>query len=114
MTLFRGGRVQTTPTSYPAAAWYKYTDTTCDYNCQAVEYLWWGYVAYSGIGNGLANTAQFSNEFSLLNQTAFLAGDKALAKIFSDSGKTYVLPTKPVDGTYTGCNTCSSGTNHGA
>ena len=33
---------------YPKGAWFTYADRTCDYGCQAVEYLWWGYAAYTG------------------------------------------------------------------
>ena len=32
---------------YPKGAWFTYADRTCDYGCQAVEYLWWGYAAYT-------------------------------------------------------------------
>ena len=47
----RGGRTKKVfnPRSkYPASAWYTYDDTTCKYWCQAIEYLWWGYLSYSG------------------------------------------------------------------
>ena len=34
---------------YPKGAWFTHADCTCDYGCQeAVEYLLWGYAAYSG------------------------------------------------------------------
>ena len=33
---------------YSKGAWFTYADRTCDYGCQAVEYLWWGYAAYTG------------------------------------------------------------------
>ena len=48
---FRGKRMQNTPSSlsgYPANAWYRYTDTTCNYGCQVAEYIWWGFCSYSG------------------------------------------------------------------
>ena len=43
--------MKTTPNNvskYPKKAWFTYADATCGYNCQAVEYLWWGYAAYTG------------------------------------------------------------------
>ena len=47
----RGGRIEKTPQTragYPAKAWYKYPGD-CTYECQAIEYLWWGYLVYSGM-----------------------------------------------------------------
>ena len=49
----RGGRIKKTPQTragYPAKAWYKYPGD-CTYECQAIEYLWWGYLVYSGMTN---------------------------------------------------------------
>ena len=49
--LFRGKRMKKTPneiSKYPEGAWFTYDDGTCDYGCQALEYLWWGYAAYTG------------------------------------------------------------------
>merc|ERR1712241_208019 len=115
----RGKRIQQTPnnlSSYPSSAWFTYADSTCTYNCQAIEYLWWGYAAYTGIGNGLANSTKFSKEFKLLKQTDFNKKDTLLKAIFdlSKSGKaTYRHPTNVVDGAYTGCPVCAKGTNHG-
>ena len=113
-TSFRGKRIQKTPakaSGYPATAWYKYTDTTCDYQCQAIEYLWWGYCAYSGIGNGITSTENLA-EFKYAKKADFVTKDLALAKIYKDSESKkakYRLPTKPVDGSYFGCAKCASG-----
>ena len=117
--LCRGGRIRKTPkkrSDYKKKAWYTYADKSCKYDCQVTEYLWWGYVAYSGIGNGMAGVPEWTKEFHVLNKKKFTSKDTALTKLFRDSeNKTavYRLPTKPVDGTYTGCNKCSSGKNHG-
>ena len=118
-TSFRGKRMQITPakqSSYPTKAWYRYADTTCDYQCQAIEYLWWGYCAYSGIGNGIDNPESFA-EFKYPKKADFVKNDPGLAKFYKNSElkkANYRLPTKPVDGKYFGCAKCASGgTSHG-
>ena len=117
--ILRGGKIKTAPgkkSGYSSAAWYTYAKKDCDYGCQAIEYLWWGYCAYSGMGNGLAGGKTYTDEFKHVGKKAFLANDVKLAKLFKDSeSKTasYRLPNKPVDGTYTGCKICKSGRNHG-
>ena len=113
----RGAKLKVTPkkkSDYSAEAWYTYTDQSCKYGCQAGEYLWWGYAAYSGIGNGIAEGK--ANEFALLRKEDFVELDVELAKMFQDSENkisTYRLPTKPVNGIYTGCKKCNGGINHG-
>merc|ERR1711981_41685 len=70
MDIARGGKIKKTPakkTGYSTEAWYTYCDPSCKYNCQATEYLWWGYVAYSGIGNGLVGSQEFEKEFAFLD-----------------------------------------------
>jgi len=82
-----------------------------DYQCQAIEYLWWGYCAYSGIGNGITSPESLK-EFKYPKKAAFEKNDPGLAKFYKDSElkkSTFRLPTKPVDGNYFGCATCASG-----
>jgi len=117
--LCRGGKLKTTPgakSGYPTTAWYTYADQSCNYGCQAIEYLWWGYAAYTNITATSASVPDFKNEFKFLTAKEFKAKDVKLAKLFKDSeAKTavYRLPTKPADGTYTGCKICKGGKNHG-
>ena len=109
--------------------WYAYTDPTCYYSCQAVEYFWQGYCSYSGMCANLKlpatpTAAQVAHVggFKLQTKTE-LKKDAILYSIFDNSGKDknydgklkYVLPTRPINGTYTGCNVCKSGAtvNHG-
>jgi len=112
MDIARGKRIMTTPaklSGYPKKAWYTYTDTTCEYGCQSMEYLWWGYCSYSGVCANRSGNTQYTEEFKLLKKADLKKTDKALYKLYSDSeAKTasYRLPTKPVDGTYLGCKTC--------
>ena len=63
-----------------------------------------------------SNGGSEGGEFKTLKKPDLLKRDKGLAKLYQDSEKTtpaYRLPTKPVDGIYTGCKKCSGGINHG-
>ena len=113
MDVARGGRFQDIPTRYPDSAWYTYYDKTCEYGCQAIEYIWWGYCAFSGVCNGRSGTSHFEDEFKYLTKAQFVEKDSKLSKLFLESGTSYTLPTKYVDGIYHGCKTCSDGPNHG-
>jgi len=111
--LARGGRFHDVPNKYPNSAWYTYYDKTCEYTCQGVEYLWWGYCAYSGVCEGRSGAEDYESEFRYLTKSQFEAGDVKLSKLFQDSGELYTLPTNPVDGKYYGCKTCPDGPDHG-
>lgn len=57
MDIARGGRFHDIPRRYPREAWYTYDDRTCDYECMAAEYFYWGLTtrlgaqAYPGRGD---------------------------------------------------------------
>lgn len=97
---------------------YSYNDPSCIYNCQSDEYLWQGYCSYSGICAGIAlgTKAEFHYDqggYKYQTKEQFKK-DPMLRKVFLKSGTgTYTLPTKPVDGTYTGCKKCTGGISHG-
>jgi len=44
----RGGRFEDPPTPYPAGSWFTYEDETCDRECNAVEYFYWGLTSLLG------------------------------------------------------------------
>jgi len=137
MDIARGKRMKVAPkklSGYPKNAWSRYADPGCDYFCQGTEYLWWGYCSYSGTcagrsGQGSKWTGSIMNqpdsalndqekEFKLLKKTQLAKIDKLLYKLYDASAKktaVYRLPTKPVDGTYTGCKKClrKGGMSHG-
>jgi len=113
MDIARGGRFEDIPSKYPNSAWYAYDDETCDYGCQAAEYIWWGYCAFSGVCGGRSGSSSYENEFKYLAKRQFISRDFKLSKLFQDSGSIYKLPTKPVDGKYHGLQTCPDHYNHG-
>ena len=104
---------------YPKNAWSRYADTNCNYKCQSTEYLWWGYCSYSGTCAGRSgHNSDSEKEFKLLKKTQLSKTDKRLYQLYDASAKktaAYRLPTKPVDGTYTGCKKClrKGGKSHG-
>ena len=117
----RGGKLKKAPKTvagYPKKAWYRYADQSCNYECQPIEYLWWGYCSYSGLCAGMTDSPSTMNEFKLIKKADFIKTDKGLSKLFQDSENKksiYRLPTKACDGTYTGCKKCSraNGKSHG-
>merc|ERR1712226_1311850 len=113
MDIARGGRNEKITNGYSASSWFRYTDTDCDYTCQAITYLWWGYCVYSGMCQGRSGSQKFENEFKFLTKGALEVGDTKLFEIFRNSGDKYFLPTRPVDGKYHGYKTCVNGANHG-
>ena len=48
MDIARGGYFATVPQSYPSNAWYTYYDYTCEYECMAAEYIYWGITSILG------------------------------------------------------------------
>merc|ERR1711988_1211570 len=109
MDVARGGKFTTIPSSYPSTAWYTYNDSTCDYQCQAIEYIYWGVSAWVGalVGRG----DEIKKEWKFETRAKLEAGDLLMTALIKDTS-TYKLPNISPNGTYTGPSTCSSGTNH--
>ena len=83
MDVARGGKFTSIPSSYPSSAWYTYSDSTCTYDCQATEYVYWGVCAWVGalVGRG----DQIKNEWKFETRAKLEAGDlkmTAIIKVF--------------------------------
>ena len=69
MDVARGGKFTTIPTTYPSSAWYTYYDSTCNYECMATEYIYWGVNAWVGAlvgrGDGISNEWKFETRAKL-------------------------------------------------
>ena len=84
MDVARGGKFTSIPSSYPSTAWYTYNDSTCNYECQAVEYFYWGVTAWVGalVGRG----DNIKNEWKFETRAKLEAGDlkmTAIIKVFN-------------------------------
>ena len=96
MDLARGGHFTSVPESYPQEAWYHYDDSTCDYNCMATEYLYWGLTSLLGAQSDRCN--EIAVEWELCTPEAFEAGDPSLYALLTDPA--LKLPTVLPDGLY--------------
>lgn len=96
MDLARGGQFLKTPNQYPDSAWYTYDDRTCDYECMATEYFYWGLTSLLG---GQENRGdEISHEWQAYTPELLKLMDPALVSILSDPA--YHLPQKLPDGKY--------------
>lgn len=96
MDIARGGAFQSPPSSYPTDAWYTYDDTTCDYECQGGEYIYWG--MSSILGAQSKRLSEIDNEWRLNTKEKIQEKDGALYQLLTDTQ--YKFPTVLPDGTY--------------
>lgn len=94
----RGGRFMKIPRRYPKSAWYSYDDETCDYGCQATEYIYWGLTSLLGAQSFEGRAERIEHEWRLSTPKAFEAGDVLLYKLLTDDQ--YSFPSRLPDGTY--------------
>merc|ERR1712080_247046 len=106
MDIARGGKFTTPPTTYPTGAWYTYDDKTCEYNCMAVEYTYWGIAAYVGALAG--KKADIAKEWRFATRAELIAGDVKLTAIIQDT-TIYKMPSVSPNGIYKAPKTCSTG-----
>jgi len=98
MDIARGGQFINIPSQYPEEAWYHYDDWTCDYECMAIEYLYWCIVSHMGILNDTQTCNGIDNEWELCTPELFESTDVAMYGILTDNE--YKLPQLAPDGNY--------------
>jgi hypothetical protein len=98
MDVARGGHFQNLPKRYPKDAWYTYYDSTCEYECQATEYLYWGLTSLLGAQDLPGRLEQIQDEWRLNTKEKLRTGDKLLFKLLTDPQ--YQLPKVLPDGNY--------------
>ena len=100
MDIARGGRFQQIPASYPSDAWYGYYDETCDYHCQANEYMYWGLMSNFNALSTAEHCDNVKDEWKICTSEEFKSRDIKFSALLNDSG--YAIPTNIPDGNYRG------------
>ena len=102
MDIARGGQFITMPNSYPDEAWYHYDDWTCEYDCMAMEYLYWCIVTYMGILSDAQTCAGISNEWEPCTPELFESTDTLMFNLVNDTEN--MVPQLAPDGNYCPAN----------
>jgi hypothetical protein len=98
MDVARGGQFLSVPNNYPSSAWYHYDDWTCDYECMAIEYMYWAIVSYMGILDDPQTAAGIANEWEPYNAILLQSMDTLMYALITDPQ--YSLPLLAPDGNY--------------
>jgi hypothetical protein len=98
MDVARGGQFMTIPNPYPASAWYHYDDWTCDYECMAIEYIYWALVSYMGILDDPQTASGIANEWEPYNASLLQSMDVLMYALITEPA--YKLPLLAPDGNY--------------
>ena len=98
MDTARGGQFLSIPSLYPIEAWYHYDDATCDYECMAIEYMYWSIVSLMGILDDPATCSGISNEWEPCSPSLFQITDVLMYNLITDAS--YKLPQIAPDGNY--------------
>jgi len=96
MDTARGGYFNGTPNQYPASSWYHYDDETCEYDCHAAEYFYWGLTSWLGAQAGRCD--DISHEWEPCTAALLTSTDPTLQALLTDPA--YGLPTRIPDGNY--------------
>ena len=98
MDVARGGQFIQHPGNYPPEAWYHYDDYTCDYECMAVEYLYWCIVTDMGILSDNQTCSGIANEWEPCTPELFEQIDTLMYALVNNIN--YLLPQLAPDGNY--------------
>ena len=98
MDIARGGQFINIPNNYPEEAWYHYDDWTCDYQCMAMEYLYWCVVSDMGILDDTQTCNGIDNEWELCTPELFESTDITMFEIVNNPENH--LPQLAPDGNY--------------
>jgi hypothetical protein len=98
MDIARGGQFMNVPNNYPEEAWYHYDDFTCDYECMAIEYLYWMQVSNMEILNDPQTCDGIANEWEPCSQALLQSMDVLGYALITNP--LYKLPQNAPDGNY--------------
>ena len=98
MDIARGGQFINMPNEYPEEAWYHYDDWTCDYECMAIEYLYWCIVSHMGILDDTQTCNGIDNEWELCTPELFESTDVMMHALITNP--IFKLPQVAPDGNY--------------
>ena len=98
MDVARGGQFMSVPSAYPDEAWYHYDDTTCDYGCMAIEYIYWAQVSHMGILDDPETCQGIEDEWELCSPDLVQQGDVLVHALLTDPAQP--LPQLAPDGHY--------------
>ncbi|MDA9357120.1 hypothetical protein OAA78_03725 [Flavobacteriaceae bacterium] len=96
MDIARGGNFTSIPDNYPNSAWYTYDDQTCDYQCMATEYFYWGLTSILGAQENRLN--EISQEWDLNTRDLVESTDTSIYELLTNP--IYKFPTILPDGKY--------------
>tara|TARA_Y100001936_G_scaffold253783_1_gene320967 strand:- start:7990 stop:8988 length:999 start_codon:yes stop_codon:yes gene_type:complete len=98
MDIARGGQFINHPDEYPEEAWYHYDDWTCDYECMAIEYLYWCIVTDMGILDDIQTCNGIANEWEPCTPELFESTDLMMYALINNIE--FKLPQLAPDGNY--------------
>ena len=98
MDVARGGQFITIPNSYPDEAWYHYDDWSCEYDCMAMEYLYWCIVTNMGILADTQTCQGIADEWEPCTPALFESTDTLMYNLVTNPVNK--LPQLAPDGNY--------------
>ena len=93
-----GGQFTNLPEEYPEEAWYHYDDWTCDYQCMAIEYLYWCIVSHMGILDDVQTCNGIANEWEPCTPELFESTDVIMHGLITNP--MFKIPQLAPDGNY--------------